>query len=169
MATASGLGPIAIFMNWAGFGSQNPNLDARSKDLGEDGHATLWCIGRRSPPPQLAAVSFAAPLDYKQGRAALPADSNRVRGPRSQELLLDAMRDFVHVPEIGRQRLVIGHVNQEFLTDHVFVFEAGDGERRGETIHDVVAVVFLRVEILVLVEGVAPLEGSAQWQVGLRV
>jgi len=44
----------------------------------------------------------------------------------------DAALGCVHAPEIGGQVLVVGHLVQESLADHVVVLEAGDGDGVGK-------------------------------------
>src|SRR5271157_3982139 len=84
-------------------------------------------------------------------------------------LLPDAPVGCVYAPEISAQILVIAGMVQKALAGHVAVLEAGSGERRGESVDRVVVVVLLGVQVLVLVERVAPLERAPQRQVGLLV
>jgi len=65
-------------------------------------------------------------------------------------LFFDAFVGCFHAPEIRGQVLVIGHMIKEVLPGHVIVFEAGNGEGRGQAVEDVVVVILFGVDLMSL-------------------
>src|SRR5271168_1944735 len=94
---------------------------------------------------------------------------SRSAAERSWRLFLDLRRGQVGIERVGRQRKIVAGVDQKTLIGHVPVVISGKSKGGWKALNHVVVVVFFSVGILVFIQRIAPLPGTAQGQVGFGV
>src|SRR5215470_18053084 len=84
-------------------------------------------------------------------------------------LFLDLRRRGIYIKRIWRKLHVVSGLIDKSLIRHVAVMEARNRKRSRYAVHHLVVVVLFCLFVLVLVNRVAPLKGSPQRQVRLRI